>query len=218
MEHACTRLRSLDLTVSQDIGSQEAIIEALLKFFRRSNTLEHLRLVFGELSFGELDIGHDYLGRDHAATSKLFEGLADVSNWDELRDLELELVTNEDALVRFVSLFAKNLCYLTFTRVTLTSGAWESVLLKLASVIEQLGVLETSMVRDYSPDFQVILSPRDTVKISENSWEFQYLLGQKALLKNLDTTTMYRQYRQDFQRELPHVPDVPTSLERPCHQ
>jgi hypothetical protein len=102
MEHACTRLHSLDMTVQQDIGSQEAIVERLLKFFTRYNKLEHLRLVFGKLAFGELLFGHDRLGRDSSATSRLFKGLVNLFYWNELHDLELELITEESTLVQFV--------------------------------------------------------------------------------------------------------------------
>ena len=200
--HACTKLQSFDLTVSQDLQFQDTILKALTKLFCQSDRLQCLRLVFGDLAFSELDTGGDPSGRDHAASSKLFAGLGDISSWNELRDLELELVVDKTALVHFISLFTRTLRCLTFRRATLVNGRWESVLKRLASAMEQLDMLQTFMVCDNTPDMRIIVSLEDTLGRSKKILESERLHRSNATIINLDTAALYQKYRKEYKGRL----------------
>ena len=201
MEHACTRLRSFDLTVSRELSLQGGVVDSIIRFFRRTERLESLRLVFGDLAFHKLILQLDRRGEDRAATSKLFREMADNSAWGKLCSLELELVAEEQALVRFVSTFAKTLKRLVFDRTTLVGGSWTAVLQDLASVLERLESLAARMIREYNPDLRIILGPKDVLEGSEEEYALKWCRGGYEIV-HADSRALFEQYRREYMRSL----------------
>ncbi|OCK84871.1 hypothetical protein K432DRAFT_287955 [Lepidopterella palustris CBS 459.81] len=163
MEHAFVYLTHLDCAVSEDDedGSLVTTAGPLFEFLRRGESLERVRLAFGRLVDSFLQPGVNQPGD---GPGELLAQLTRHVPWPRIRELELELVTDERILVGFLSTLAPTLRRLALSRVTLvpSGGTWEFTLRQIVGAL-QLDSLELLVLCDSTMGERVILDPEAQV-------------------------------------------------------
>lgn len=136
MKHALINLTRLDCVVSEDAysGALSTAATPLFKFLCGSVKLENISLTFGKLFNGRSKPGPL---SDSDGSAILLGLLAKHKPWSSLRQLQLQVATDKDTLLRFLSAHKETLRILTLSYITLTPGyrfgdIWESVLTELA--------------------------------------------------------------------------------------
>ncbi|KAH3938402.1 hypothetical protein HBH98_254500 [Parastagonospora nodorum] len=139
MGHALINLTRLDCVVSEDAysGALSAAATPLFKLLCGAVMLESVSLTFGRLFNGRSRPG-PLSDSDGSAT--LLGLLAKHKPWSNLRQLQLQVATDKDTLLRFLSAHKEILRILALSHMTLThveygtgfGDTWGSVLTELA--------------------------------------------------------------------------------------
>ncbi|KAJ9653175.1 hypothetical protein H2201_009171, partial [Coniosporium apollinis] len=210
MEHAFVYLTHLDCEVC---GEPEVALtiaaRPLAEFLKRGGSLERVRLVFCWMVDGVPSRAYPGLSRRASkAAGDLFGQLARCGCWPRIRELELSVVTDEDALMAFLSTLAPTLRRLTLSHVALVpaGGRWESVLTRLAGAL-CLDVVELSSLEDDGcPEGRLVLEPTapawpgwDQERVCYRHYESaisDYVLGRSAVLAPICPKAFFRQHLQ----------------------
>jgi hypothetical protein len=193
MEHAFVHLTDLDCHVSEEEGgSLAAAAGPLFEFLRRGESLERVHLALSSCQ------------RENGA-GELLARLARHAPWPRIRELELELVTDERALVGFLSTLVSTLRRLALSNVTLvpSGGTWESALRQIASAL-RLDSLELLALCDHAAGRRVILDPQAHIW---RTWDIEgvcyghygsavvgHLLGRVGELPQLEPAAFLREH------------------------
>ncbi|KAJ9633959.1 hypothetical protein H2199_009158 [Coniosporium tulheliwenetii] len=208
MEHAFVYLTDLDCEVK---GEPEGVLanaaRPLAEFLKRAESLERVRLVFCWMVDGAPSRAYPGLGRRASeAAGDLFGQLARCRCWPRVRELELSVVTDEDALVAFLSTLAPTLRRLTLSHVALVpaGGRWESVLTSLAGMLRLDAVKLSSLEDDGRPRGRLVLEPTapawpgwDRERVCYGHYESaisDFVLGRSAVLVPIGPEDFFRQH------------------------
>lgn len=159
MKHAFTYLRHLDIAVSiEDERSVDRSVETVFNrtfdFLKHCEMLEELRFCIGQID----DWANDY--PDHILRTKpLLDRLTLSRPWQAITKLELELSSDENTIIHFLSSVAKTLQKLGLHRLRILpmGGTLESFLARLGKTLTNLKQLQLSDLRDAFPRERVIL-------------------------------------------------------------
>ena len=153
MKQALAGLTHLSCIISEveRISGPLIAIRPIFDFIRHSENLERVHLTFGRLKRPPFILAggsYSILAKPH----KLLDLLATHRPWSKLRELELRMVTTEDALLRFLVSLAPTLRHLSLTNITLrrNDGMWASALPRIASSLD-LDVFKLFRLYDYGP-------------------------------------------------------------------
>ncbi|KAK7177733.1 hypothetical protein PSPO01_16218 [Paraphaeosphaeria sporulosa] len=161
MRHAFVALTHLDYVVSDDDelpGSLDIAAKLVFGFLIATKGLEKLRLVFGRLVDGILQPLSRYEERQCAMDSiRLLDGLTRHSSWTRICELELEIATDRNTLVRFLLAHKDTLRSLTLTRISLVRlgdplNTWELTLTEIAQGLS-LNSLTLSNLFDFPQEW-----------------------------------------------------------------
>lgn len=161
MGYAVTGLTHLDYVVSDEdelVGSLEIAAKLVFGFLIATEGLENLRLVFGRLVDGILLPISQHAERQCAQDSiQLLNQLTLHSPWSRIGDIELEIATDRNTLVRFLLAHKDTLRSLTLTRLSLVRlddplNTWEVTLNEIAQGIS-LTSLTLSKLCDFPQDW-----------------------------------------------------------------
>ena len=157
MKHAFTYLHHLDISIDlrdEDHDSVEITHNRTFEFLKHCEMLEKLRLCMDSLAFDPFDICPYTL-----STKSLLDRLALAQPWQTITQLELELSSDENTLIHFLSSVAKTLQKLTLSRLRILpmTGSLESFLVRLGKTLRNLKELKLSSLRDAFPTERVIL-------------------------------------------------------------
>ncbi|KAH7111806.1 hypothetical protein B0J11DRAFT_543073 [Dendryphion nanum] len=138
IEHALINITHLDCSISEDDenGGLYVAAEHVFNFLRCAESLERLHLVFGRLVDGTLQVGYN-THRHGDGTATLLSLLAKHTPWSRIKDIHLEVVTDEITLMTFLSAHKETLRYLSLSNITLipSKGTWEVTLSKIAECL-----------------------------------------------------------------------------------
>ncbi|KAF1963961.1 hypothetical protein BU23DRAFT_548099 [Bimuria novae-zelandiae CBS 107.79] len=175
METTFTYLTHIDLSISEDDDeSFITLVDPLFEFLCCCEKLETARFVFGRLVDGVLLPGSD---SEADGPKKLLALLAEKKPWRKLRTLELEVPTDEDSLLSFLSSLT-TLRRLALSNLTLlrSGGFLTHTILRIANCLE-LDSLEISNALDYS-------GPQNRQwKLEERTFNKSQLLGIKERMQ-----------------------------------
>jgi hypothetical protein len=175
MEYALINLTHLDWSISEeeDDGGLLTATGPLFEFLCCCEKLERARLVFGRLVDGGLCPGYE--PRSHGdGPGGLLALLSKHTPWLKLRDLELEIVTDENSLLTFLISLAPTLRNLALSNATLlpSQGTWESTVFRIAGVL-QLDSLKLSNICDYNgPQLQGRPQRQERIMFKEDARTF----------------------------------------------
>ncbi|KAF1963937.1 hypothetical protein BU23DRAFT_494790 [Bimuria novae-zelandiae CBS 107.79] len=179
METTFTYLTHIDLSISEDDDeSFITLVDPLFEFLCCCEKLETARFVFGRLVDGVLLPGSD---SEADGPKKLLALLAEKKPWRKLRTLELEVPTDEDSLLSFLSSLT-TLRRLALSNLTLlrSGGFLTHTILRIANCLE-LDSLEISNALDYS-------GPQNRQwKLEERTFNKSQLLGIKERMQTLSS-------------------------------
>jgi hypothetical protein len=152
MENAFENLTHLDCSVSEEEENGGLFIAARpsFEFLRCAKKLEKVHLSFGQLEDIYLRKGYWFREKGDGA-KELLTLLTEYTPWSKIKELEIEIVTDERTLLQFLASLKPTLRRLKLSAVTLSpsQGSWDSALPAIAASLENLEELNLSMLCDY---------------------------------------------------------------------
>lgn len=164
IEHSLVNITHLDCSISEDDENGGLFIAAehVFQFLRCAESLERIHLVFGRLVDGTLQVGYD-IGRHGDGTATLLSLLANHTPWSRIKDIHLEVVTDEITLTTFLSAHKETIRSLALSNTTLvpSKGTWEVTLGKIAECLD-LKTLALDTLYDF-PIYENTIRPKNRV-------------------------------------------------------
>ena len=148
MKHAFTYLHHLDILVGirdEDGETMKNVNHRVFDFLRQCEMLGSLRLC--------ISLIEDYtseFSRDKLSVKPLLDRLTMARPWQRITQLELQLYSDEETIINFLSSVAETLQKLTLYRLRIypEGGSLESLLIRVGKTLTKLKELQLSELRD----------------------------------------------------------------------
>jgi len=157
MEGTLEGLTHLDCSISEDrfFGGLMMAARSVFRFLQRGRSLERVRLKFGELDLGyPLHRALAQRPTNWDGSKELLTLMTDCKPWPKLRELKLEIESEEPTMLRFLESFSPTLHDLTLSNITLVSsqGTWDTALPAIATNLTNLQSLRLEKLYDLTQD------------------------------------------------------------------
>ena len=160
IKNAFTHVRQLNIAIDvtdEDGDSIETVQSRAFELLSYCEPLERL-----SLNVGPVSTSSDVYEVHHLYNEPLISRLTLAQPWQIIRELSLELVSNENTIICFFASIAKTLEKLSLTglRIPQGGGTLESLLVRIGKTLTNLKSLSLSNLRDAVPEGRAILRKR----------------------------------------------------------
>jgi hypothetical protein len=179
MAHAFADMTCLDCRVSDEdemAGCIETAAKFVFPFLLTTKSLQSLRLAIGRLVDGILLPTYGHTEREQAQGSMmLLWNLSLHSRWSRIRNIELEIATDRNTLLKFLLAHKDTLRFLTLTRTSLVRlgnhrNTWEPTLTEIGRCL-RLESLSLSTLCDTLQDWGPGVHKRMLFDVDDHVWK-----------------------------------------------